>query len=479
VNSQIMKLFAVIVVLFTLLIVWTTRWTVISASALNNNALNSRPLITALKIKRGRILADNGEVLARSVHQKSSGFWTRTYPQSSLFAQSVGYSDLARGSSAGLEHYRLDDLRGPVTGLSSVFGPLGGSQTVGDDVYTTLDPKAQELARQELAGRNGSVVALDPRTGAVLAMYSNPSYDDNHPTPTKACNAIACQLNRATQGQYPPGSTFKVVTATAAIDSGKYTPTSIINGNSPKTISGVPLSNDNNQSFGPITLTKALTQSVNTVFAQVAVSVGRPTMTEYMKRFGFYARPPIDLPTPELTSSRPFDFKGRPFKPGSPDEDIGRIGIGQGGLLVTPLQMAMVAAAVANGGKLMEPRLTAKVVDPDGRTVQTIQPQVLDQVMSPNTASEVNQMMRTVVDEGTGAPAQLGSGISFAGKTGTASIGPTGGGETQPWFIGFAPANDPKVAIAVTIEKTQGEFGGQVAAPIAKAIVQALLAGGK
>jgi peptidoglycan glycosyltransferase len=475
-SAQIMKLFAVIVVLFALLVVWTTRWTVFDATALDNNPLNSRTLITALKIKRGRLVAANGETLARSVKEPKTGFYTRTYPQGSLFAQPVGYSDLKRSQSAGLEKYRLDDLKGPQTTLNSVFGPLGGNQNVGDDVYTTLDPKAQRLARQELAGRAGSVVALDPRTGAVLAMYSNPTYDDNH---FNAPCADACQLNRATQGRYPPGSTFKVVAATAGIDSGKYTPDSLINGNSPKTISGVPLQNDNNQSFGQITLTKALTDSVNTVFAQVGQNVGRPTMTKYMKRFGFYSLPPIDLPSDELRSSRPFDFKGRPFKPGSPNEDIGRISIGQGGLLVTPLQMAMVAAAVANGGKLMEPRLSSKVVDPDGKTVRTFDPTVYDQVMSPKTASEVNQMMRTVVDEGTGTPARLGSGIPFAGKTGTASIGATGSGLTQPWFIGFAPADNPKVAIAVTIEKTQGQFGGQVAAPIARDIVQTLLGEGK
>jgi penicillin-binding protein A len=471
-----MKLFGVIVVLFALLIVWTTRWTVLDATALNNNPLNSRTLLTTLKIKRGRILAANGEVLARSVRQRKTGYWLRTYPEGPLFAQPVGYANLISRQEAGLEKYRLDDLKGPQTTLNSVFGPLGGNSNVGDDVYTYLDPKAQQLARQELAGRAGSVVALDPRTGAVLTMYSNPSYDDNH---YNAPCSESCQLNRATQGQYPPGSTFKVVTATAGIDSGRYTPESIINGNSPKTISGVPLQNDNNQSFGPITLTKALTDSVNTVFAQVAENVGRPTMTKYMKRFGFYAKPPIDLPRGEVTSSRPFDFKGRPFRPGSPDEDIGRIAIGQGGLLVTPLQMAMVAAAVANGGKLMEPLLTDKVVDQDGKTVKTFSPTVDDQVMSPKTASEVNQMMRTVVDEGTGTPARLGSGIPFAGKTGTASIGATGSGLTQPWFIGFAPAGGPKVAVAVTIEKTQGQFGGQVAAPIARDIVQTLLADGK
>jgi penicillin-binding protein A len=479
VNSQIVKLFGVIVVLFTLLIVWTTRWTVIDATALDNNPLNHRELDAELKIKRGRILADDGTVLAKSV-AAGGGQWSRTYPAGSLFSQAVGYSDLGRGSSAGLEQYRLDYLKGKPTGLTSVFGPLSGGLQVGDDVQTTLDPKAQQTARAGLAGRVGSVVALDPRTGAVLAMYSNPAYDDNHP---KACNAIGCQLNRATQGQYPPGSTFKIVTATAAINSGRYTPDSLINGDSPKTISGVPLENDGNQSFGDITLTHALTDSVNTVFAQLGVAIGRRTMTDYMERFGFYAKPPIDLPSAELLSSRPF-FAGRhgrqvPYPPGSSNEDIGRIAIGQGGLEVTPLQMAMVAAAVANGGELMTPHLTDKVVDPDGRTVTSIAPSVYRRVMTAKTASEINLMMRTVVDEGTGQLAQLGSGISFAGKTGTASIGPAGSGETQPWFIGFAPANAPTVAIAVTIEKTQGQFGGQVAAPIAKQVVQTLLAEGK
>jgi peptidoglycan glycosyltransferase len=473
-NAQIVKLFGFFVVLFALLIVFTTRWTVIDATALNNNKLNHRTIDIELKIKRGRILAANGEPLARSV-PKQGGGWSRTYPQGSLFSQTVGYWTGEAGNAAGLEVTRNKALEGLHSQLSSIFGPLTSGPQVGDDVYTTLDPKAQEVARQQLAGRAGSVVALDPRTGAVLAMYSNPSYDPKHPN---ACSD-ACQLDRATQGRYPPGSTFKIVTATAAIDTGKYTPNSTVNGNSPKRISGVALANDNNQSFGPISLTYALTQSVNTVWAQVAQSVGRPTMTEYMKRFGFYSEPPIDLPAGEVGSSRPYDFKGRAFAPGSPDEDIGRIGIGQGGLLVTPLQMAMVAAAVANHGTLMTPRLTDKVVDQTGKTVETIAPSVDSQVMKPTVAAEITQMMKTVVDEGTGTPAQLGSGIAFAGKTGTASIGPTGANETQPWFIGFAPAGAPQVAVAVTIEKTIGGFGGQVAAPIAKQVVQTLLAEGK
>jgi penicillin-binding protein A len=475
VNAQIVRLFGLIIVLFALLIVWTTRWTVIDASALNTNPLNSRTLIAQLRVKRGRILASNSAVLARSM-SRGGGTWSRTYPQGPLFAQPVGYANVAQGQAAGLERSYSPELRGLQTGLSSVFGPLGGAQQVGDDVYTALDPKAQTVARQQLAGRPGAVVALNPQNGAVLAMYSNPSYDDNHP---QAPCSNSCQLNRATQGRYPPGSTFKVVTAAAAIDSGKYTPNSIVNGKSPVTISGVPLSNDNNQAFGPIDLTTALTYSVNTVWAQVAVALGTGTMTDYMKRFGFYAKPPIDLPRAELASSYPVSSTGKAFRPGSPNEDIGRIAIGQGGLQVTPLQMAMVASAVANGGRLMRPHLGTKAVDKDGRTVKTITPTLYRQVMKRSTADAVAQMMKKVVDEGTGTPAQLGAGVTFAGKTGTASVGVAGANQTQPWFIGFAPIQNPKVAIAVTVERSNGGFGGTVAAPIAKAVVQTLLADGK
>jgi peptidoglycan glycosyltransferase len=252
----------------------------------------------------------------------------------------------------------------------------------------------------------------------------------------------------------------------------------VVNGNSPKLISGVPLENDLNQSFGDIDLTTALTNSVNTVWAQVAEAVGRPTMTSYMQRFGFYSKPPLDYPAGQVAISRPFGPSGHPYPPGSPNEDIGRIGIGQGGLLVTPLQMAMVASAVANGGRLMAPRFTTRVVDPSGVTVETIKPRVYKQVMTARVAGEITQMMRRVVEEGTGTPAQLG-GISVAGKTGTASIGPPGAGLTEPWFIGFAPVGNPKVAVAVTIERTQGGFGGSVAAPIARDVIQTLLAESK
>ncbi|HZU39864.1 MAG TPA: penicillin-binding transpeptidase domain-containing protein [Solirubrobacteraceae bacterium] len=469
-GKPIFRLFAFVVLLFTLLVVWTTRWTVIQAKSLNDNPLNHRTLIAAERVKLGRILADDGTVLARSV-PAGGGTWRRVYPTGPKFAQAVGFAFLSTYGYAGLESQYRDQLRGAPTGLSSVFGSFGGSQAVGDDVYTTLDPKAQQVAITDLAGRQGAVVALDPRTGAVLAMYSNPSYDDNHPRTQT--------FDYALQAQSPPGSTFKIVTATAALDSGRYTTKSTINGNSPVTISGVPLHNDLNQSFGNIDLATALTYSVNTVFAQVAVNLGISTMTDYMKRFGFYAKPPLDYPANEMSSSKPYSFRtGKPLPPGSPDEDIGRIGFGQGGLAVTPLQMAMVVAAVANDGRLMKPHLAAKIVNPDGQTVQTVGPTLYNQVMSGTVAQEINQMMRRVVEEGTGTPAQLG-GISVAGKTGTASIGLPNSGLTEPWFVGFAPANDPKVAVAVTVARTQGGFGATVAAPIARDVIRELLAEGR
>jgi penicillin-binding protein A len=475
VSGSISRLFAVIVVLFALLAVFTTRWTVIDASSLNNNGLNRLTLVSQLKIKRGRILASDGTLLAQSV-PAGGGTWTRTYPTGSLFAQAVGYSNLAEGSAAGLELSDGAYLRGLQTGLNSIFGQLTPNR-VGDDVYTSLDPKAQRAAMQALGGQDGSVVALNPRNGAVLVMYSNPSYNNNGNNPCGPTSAGSC-FNRATQASYAPGSTFKIVTGTSALDSGLYTPDSEINGNSPIIVSGVPLQNDGNQSWGLQTLTTAMTYSINTIFAQVAERVGRARMADYMKRFGFYSTPPLDYPPAEIRASGVIGPNGKPIPPASPNEDIGRIGIGEGGVSVTPLQMAMVAAAVANGGKLMVPHFTTRVVNSDGVTVKTISPSVYAQVMSARTAQGLTQMMTKVVEEGTGTAVQL-SGISVAGKTGTASIGAPGSNLTQPSFVAFAPADNPRVAIDVTVDESQGGFGGTVAAPIAKAVLQTLLAEGK
>jgi peptidoglycan glycosyltransferase len=477
VNRQITQLFGVVLVLFTLLVVFTSRWTVFEAKSLQQQVANRRPLLEQLQIPRGFIYANDGTVLARNIRSGhgSTLRYSRTYPTNNLFSHVVGYSFISHGDS-GLEKSQNDVLAGNSNEFASILDELTGQKKQGNDLRTTLDPAAQRLALQLLGGNAGSVVALDPRTGDVKVMASVPNYNPNQiPTNFQQLNSdkAAPLFDRATQGRYPPGSAMKVVTAVAALDTGRYTPDSVVSGKSPKIVGGVPLSNcctEGSGNYGPLTLTEALAKSVNTVWGEVGEKLGKATMFKYMKRFGFEKKPQIDLPPEELTASGVFDSHGNLLGP-SDAIDIGRVAIGQERLEVAPLQMAEVAAAVANGGKLMKPRLVTKVVAPDGRTKDTVSPAEIDQVMKPATAQKVTAMMEGVVQGGTGVAAQI-PGVRVAGKTGTAEV--ANGTSNQAWFISFAPADNPRVAIAVTIERTQGE-GGTVAAPIAKQIIQLLL----
>ena len=306
-------------------------------------------------------------------------------------------------------------------------------------------------------------------------MASIPEYDPNDVASSEGFQALnqdpdAPLFNRATQAGYQPGSTMKVVTATAALDSGEFEPDSVLNADSPKEISGVPLANAGDEQFGDIDMETALTNSVNTYWAQVGEDLGTDTMYEYMDRFGFNSEPPLDYPGFQLATSGEF-ADGRLLDAGSDQIDVGRMAIGQDKLNVTPLQMAMVAAAVANGGELMEPRLWSKVIDTDGRE-DKLDPERMSRVMSEDTAETLTGMMEDVVNEGTGGAAALGSD-QVAGKTGTAEID-VDAGINQAWFIGFAPSDDPRVAIAVTVERTSGQ-GGTVAAPIAQQVLDVLV----
>jgi peptidoglycan glycosyltransferase len=475
VNAPIARLFVVVVALFALLVAFTSRWTVFEADALRHNTKNRRDLLEDQRIHRGLIRAGDGTVLARSI-KRSDDTFVRTYPLPKLFPHAVGYDFIDRGR-AGLERNYDDDLAGRKNELGGLIDRLGGSQREGDDLITSLDPAAQRVAEQQLGDRKGAVVALDPRTGAIKVMASVPGYDPNDIKRASGFTALnrdsdAPLLNRVTQSGYPPGSTFKVVTALAAIDSGKYTPDSRVNGRNGKPISGVPLNNDGGESFGDITLTDALTHSVNTVFGEVGEKIGKQTMKRYMERLGFDEPVQVDLPIDERAASGERNSKHRIISPTSGSVDVGRMAIGQDKLTVTPLQMAMVASAVANGGKLMKPHIADRIVDRDGRTVRRIKPEEMSQVMSSDTASKVGAMMAQVVKEGTGTAAAL-EGIDVAGKTGTAEVDRKCG-PNQLWFIAFAPVQNPRVAIAATVECGTG-FGGTVAAPIAKAVMQELL----
>ena len=308
-------------------------------------------------------------------------------------------------------------------------------------------------------------------------MVSTPSFDPNKLPERGAYEQLTKDtrgrplVNRAIQFGYAPGSTFKVVTATAAIDTGQFTSQSTLSGRNDVLVSGVPLGNDDDESYGQISLTEALAKSVNTVWAQVAEKLGKQTMARYMTRFGFDRKPELDYPAEEMSSSGEY-FREKILPPTSPRVDVGRMGIGQDKLAVVPLQMAEVAAAVANHGRLMAPHMTERIVDPDGRTVQQISPRVQSVVMKPSTATAVTSMMEAVVNEGTGTEAQI-PGVQVAGKTGTAET-QIGTAINNVWFIAFAPAADPRVAIAVTLEHVPGQ-GASFAAPVARQVMEVLL----
>jgi peptidoglycan glycosyltransferase len=373
-------------------------------------------------------------------------------------------------------------LAGAPPQQSSILDQLEGKRTSGDEVVTTLDEHAQQVAYEALAGRAGAVVAIVPSTGAIKVFADSPTYDPNQFKTHAGVSRVNAEknspeFNRATAAQYAPGSSFKVLTAIAAIDTGRYTPSSVLSGKSPIIVSGQPLANDSGASYGDVTLSDALTNSINTVWAQVALGVGAPTLQTYMDRLGFYSKLPIDLPSDEVAESG-VRFHGRTgYLPVTSGADLGRVGIGEGGLEVTPLQMVMVAAAVANGGRLMVPHLTQAIINPDGQTVQTIAPRLYSTVMKPSTAQQVGLMMDNVVnDGGTGTAAAI-AGVKVAGKTGTAQdcTNPAvpACALSQVWFIAYAPADHPKIAIAVTLEHQNG-FGGTIAAPIAKLVLEAL-----
>ncbi len=475
-NRPIMRLFGLVVLLFALLVAFTSRWTIFEASALRENPENHRAFLEQLRIPRGEIVAADGTVLARSV-RREEGIYERIYPTGSLFANAIGYYFPSPGST-GLEHYRSEYLNGQSdTGLQEILDQLQGKKPRGDKVFTTLEPAAQRVALAALAGHHGSVVALEPRTGAVTVMASSPSYDPNAVSKASGFEKLTHEtqekplVNRATQFGYAPGSTFKVVTATAAIDTGAYTPSSMLSGRNEIPISGLPLKNDDNENLGQISLTEALARSVNTVWAQVAVHLGKRTMARYMERFGFDRKPELDYPAAEMSASGEHEGE-RIIPPTSESVDVGRMGIGQDKLEVTPLQMAEVAAAVANRGTLMVPHMTSRIVDPEGQTVRTIEPRVQSVVMKSSTAEAVRGMMEAVVNEGTGESARI-PGVQVAGKTGTAET-QIGAAINNVWFIAFAPASAPRVAIAVTLEHVPGQ-GAAFAAPVAREVIERLL----
>jgi len=484
VNRQIVKLFAFIVVLFGILVGFTSYWSVFDAEALKEKEANKRPLLEQQQIRRGRILAADGTVIAKSVGKGkgSAKRFVRRYPEGSLFGHPIGYSFVREGDSE-FEQFHNDELVGEDSEFASILDELTGGTQEGNDIVTSIDAEAQRVALADLQEAGfGAVVAIVPQTGEVKVMASNAPYDPNRvPYNLRKLNLNNIEtplLNRATQGLYPPGSTFKVVTAAAGLESGTITPETTINAPGTLEVEGTPLQNDFSEDFGAIALDTALTNSVNTWFGQLGQQVGQDALFETMEKFGFNSTPAIDLPSDEVYDSGIYE-EGELLRRNDP-VDLARLAIGQERLLSTPLQIAEVAAAIANGGKLMKPQIWKRVIDPDGRVIDKLDPSVYSEPVSAETAADLTTAMEGVVSEGTGTNAAI-SGVAVAGKTGTAETPGNeacGGGveENQAWFMGFAPADDPQIAIVASVECTE-QFGNDVAAPIFRDVAETILNG--
>ena len=480
-ERQIRRVGAVLVVAFLALFAQLNYVQIFAANRIAGNDANIRGLLREYSIKRGTILTSDFEVIARSVATKDDLKYLRRYPEGDLFGHITGYYSLVFGTDR-LERTYNDVLLGSggVLSMQDIQDRFLGSGERGDDLRITIDSQMQREARAALGSQRGAVVALDPNNGAVLALWSNPSFDPN-PLTTHEPRQIrrawrqldpgsptSPLVNLATSRGYPPGSTFKVVTAAAALESGRYRADSTFP--DPDAIelpqTDETLTNFTNRSCtgtGRIDLFTALRVSCDTTFGLLGLDLPGE-LFDMATALGFNQRIPFDLTTEASRFPRIGDDQ-KPFRAFA--------GIGQGDVVATPLQMALVAATIANDGVVPRPRLAEEIRDPRGGIVRTFEPEELSRAMSDSTAAILTDMMVAVVENGTGTAAQI-PGLRVAGKTGTAQT--VEGAAPHAWFIAFAPADDPRIAVAVIVENG-GELGseatgGAVAAPIAKRLIE-------
>jgi penicillin-binding protein A len=490
-NPQIVRLTYVSLILVAVLVVMTTYWQTWASASLAERQDNSIKRVAEFSIDRGLVFSfEPRKRLARNRERVVDGrtLFFRRYPYGPLAAHVVGYSTVGR-SRTGLERSLNDFLTASNSNLSTVFDKtldeLRGKPIQGNDVVTTLDLDAQEVATEALGSNCGAVAALDPRTGKVLVLASSPGFDPNLVEEnfgkieqiTADCTPAAPLLNRASAGLYVPGSTFKVITASAALESEKFTPDSSFYDPGYCTVYGKRVNNfDTSSPFGTIDLTSALAYSVNSVFCNIGKRLGAKRILDTARQFGFYEKPPLETPADERLASGLYRSGSLFYPKVDANVDAGRMAFGQERMLVTALQQAMVAGAIGVGGRLMEPHVVDRIVAPGGKVIERQRPRLIRRAVSKETADAVAEMMRLAVDRGTGTAAQI-SGYSIGGKTGTGETGVPGSNTT--WFIAFAGDDEespPRLAIAVVLQDQSGT-GGTTAAPIAREVMQAILQG--
>ena len=483
-NDRIQRLGLILGVAFCLLLAALTRLQVVDASKLQNDPRNTRGLTEAFSAERGAIQTKDGKLLATSDPSGDEFKRQRRYPEGATYAPVTGYLSFTYGAD-GAERAFNDELTGGALpkgddALRQLFERKHATR----DVTLTIESKVQEVAVSALGGRRGAVVALDPTTGAVLALASAPSYDPN-PLAAHSQDAVrnayaALQGNtehpllpRPYRESYPPGSTMKVVTSSAAFDhkpelTTKTYPT--LSALDLPRSGGRQLHNFGNEKCGG-QIADLLRVSCNTGFAAMGLDLGGDNMASEANAFGFNEKPPLDLPATARSRFPSADFFTR-NEPG-----LAFSAIGQQDVSATPLQMALVAAAIANGGVIMKPHLMDHTTDARDNVVSTYKPSEWRTATSGATAAVVKQMMIDVARRGTATRAQI-PGVTVAAKTGTAQTGRTPP-TSHAWLIAFAPAEAPKVAVAVIIEDQAGAgenaTGGRVAAPIAQQVMRAAL----
>jgi peptidoglycan glycosyltransferase len=444
---------------------------VIAAPALANHPANTRRIADEIRQERGAIVTHDGVVLAQSV--PAGRAFERRYPGGALAPHVVGYSSPTYGR-AGIEAAMNEVLAGRrmFASMRDLVDALAGTPVAGNDVRLTIDSRVQQAAVAALEGHRGACVVLDPRDGRVLALASSPGFDPatvEKDWKRLSSDPAAPLLGRAPQSLYPPGSTFKVVTLTGAIGAGVVTPSTTLPAPARIEIGGAPVTNYGGGSYGTVTVERATAASINTVFAQIADKLGAERLVRTAEGFGFDDKPPLEL---AVTASVMPD----------PDEmtrwETAWAGVGQPvgehdsppGPQATALQMALVAAGIANDGVVMRPYLVESIADPAGRALSVAHPKPWKTACDPGTAGAVRDMMVAAVRSGSGRRAAI-PGVTVAGKTGTAEVGKNV--PTHAWFIAFAPAEDPRVAIAIVLENAG--VGGQVAAPAAKPVLETAL----
>ena len=485
-NSQIRRLGIALVVLFLALIVQLNVLQVIKAEELASDPRNSRNAERDFGRQRGRILTADGKVLAESLtnpNPQSTYAYVREYPGGSLYGHLTGYFSFVYGTT-GVERSYNSELAGRKVDLSPKrLRDLLASKTVTSDVTLTIDDRIQQAAAKALGDRRGSVVVLDPRSGAVLAAVSTPRFD---PTPLASTDIETTRtaferlrddptkplLARAYRERYPPGSTFKAITAATGLETqviGLTTPVYPQLRSLPLRFTQRPLRNFGGSECGG-TLDVVFRVSCNTSFAQLGLDLGPDRLYDGAVAFGFNRTPPIDL-DPGAASST---FPDVPFFVRN-DPQLAQAAIGQGEVAATPLEMALVAAGIANDGVIMEPHVMREVRDSDGRRVRGEPRNEWRRAISDETATTVKDLMVDVVNRGTAQRVAI-EGVQVAAKTGTAQ---TGRQTAHAWIIGFAPAENPTVAIAVIVEnqpEVSTATGGKVAAPVARRVLEAALA---